>query len=501
MTLDTFGSLRSKPIRRTSNRTAYGVAIYSMAMLAMLYFYYHYALLTAIGHWEGDEFATSLEYMQGGWPALLARITNWSPRPFSESLLFAYFRAVELSGRQLIAPFLYVVWAIFLIPLALLLYQIKHDNPQRTPFAFICALSTPLLFLTHPYAYDVFFWVQGAAAYLPTLFAILLVLITLSFVDTLTTFTRTLLISALVVAAFSSELGAFFVVIFSGLIIAQSILAPILRRFLPVAEFKISHMTSPFVAGCSVIFGMYAHRFGDKNEIFGNKNIAQHFYASILSTLQTFPLEFTGARPVSSFLELIVYGPLAKIFFAIGIAIGAAALGITVSRSRGVALLAFAAAALGAAFLSTFASFYQFGENCCGRHQVMREGYDTMALFAVAIVASSLLIRAAAFRSKILECLGLIFVVSAVLVASVPNWPNVKRSYERFAKIRATMASNWQAGRLDSPRLVYFLRGDSYSGDPSLHPGIYARSDVNLVTGRMLDYFHKSEIEIVPPLQ
>jgi hypothetical protein len=438
--------------------------------------------------------------MQGGWPALLARVTGWSPRPLSESILFGYFHLVERTGRQLIAPFLGALWAIFLVPLALFLVRLGWSDLHRSALALVCALSAPLLFLTNTFAYDVFFWVQGAAAYLPTLFAILIVLVALGFAGPFTTSTRLLVASALLVATLSSELGAFFVVFFSSLIVAQAILSRVRPNYLAAPDLTIPYALPPLLAGCAVIFGMYSYRLGDRQEIFGNPNIAQHPVASLTASLQTFPLEFIGTRPVATLLELVVYGPLPRAFFALGIATAAAGFGLALSKSRNVTLLAFAAAALGAAFLSTFASFYQFGNDCCGRHQVMRESFGAMAIFALAIAASPLLARTVAARSRFLECLGLALIVFAVLLASIPNWPAVKRSYARFDQVRATMASNWQSGRSDSPRFVYILRGDSYSGDPALGPGVTARSDVNLVTGRMLDFFRKKEIEILPPL-
>ena len=259
-------------------------------------------------------------------------------------------------------------------------------------------------------------------------------------------------------------------------------------------------MILPLLSAIGVLAIMYSNRFGDRNEIFGDPAVAQHIVPSLLAAIRSLPIELAGIRSAASRYEQLIWGPVPKFLLFVGVALTFLGMARTLSPRQVLALILLACAVLGAALLSSFASFYQFGTNCCARHQSMRESFGALVIFIAAIVLVGLPTLTPNSRSRIMMVLGLGCVGVSALLAGLPNWPRTLHSIARFEQVRETMASNWLSGRSASGDMTYIQRGDSYSGDPTSRLGEIHRADADLWTGRMMDYFGKQRVIMVPPI-
>ena len=81
------------------------------AVLAIL----AHAALLPLGRWYPDEFIQFANHRALGWQAVADRILHWSPRPFSELLLFLYSTAVFWAEIPGVAVVLAVGWTGVLV--------------------------------------------------------------------------------------------------------------------------------------------------------------------------------------------------------------------------------------------------------------------------------------------------------------------------------------------------------------------------------------------------
>ena len=63
-----------------------------------------------LARWQTDEYSLFATQRDGGWHTVLSRL-HYSPRPFSEGVLFLYGAAVNGTGRPLVVSFLLLLWA------------------------------------------------------------------------------------------------------------------------------------------------------------------------------------------------------------------------------------------------------------------------------------------------------------------------------------------------------------------------------------------------------
>src|SRR5204863_7510522 len=217
-----------------------------------------YLGLIGLGQWQADEYADFAMFRSKGWQFFSERM-RWSPRPISEFLLLIYGWIVNLLHRPIIVPFLAVLWAGFLAAGLSTFLQIRSQRSRHeNRLCLIAALTLMALFLTTGGLTEVFYWPVGAAAYLPTLAATLLLFWQNIEGRLATAGGRTLAFFALTVAALSSELGAMFAISFA---LFQVLKSRIQGPDLDQQEAGIFWWGLPGLLSLTVLFVVLAYRF------------------------------------------------------------------------------------------------------------------------------------------------------------------------------------------------------------------------------------------------
>lgn len=392
-------------------------------MLAVLVAYLG---LIPLGHWQ-DEFGAVRLYNEQGISFFVSRILHWSPRPLSELVIYGYALLVGVAKRPLIGASLAVSWAI----LAAGLFAIPLK--ERAPKLVLLALAMSCLFLlAHPVS-EMFFWPMAALAYLPVVAAI-----AFAFWSLLTGNSTTACAVALLVAATCVEVGAMLVFIFCALAVGAKLLTGI----------RIRWLTLPFLVSVGVLYLLYAGRVTSAQETFGNPAIAHHFGRAAISAIEAFVRELISIDGVGAQRHTTSLGLATKGLFCVAVYGLCRRTTASVESSRWLAVLALACFAT--AGLTIAAAFYQFGMNCCERHDTLRQ---CLMYIGLASGAAALALRKG---HKVEGAPWALWVL--VVAVAIPAWwtsTAIESDYRRYDEMLGIKIDNWREGMSASGTMTY----------------------------------------------
>ena len=325
-----------------------------------------YAGQLGLARWQTDEYTLFANQRAGGWSTLAARL-GYSPRPFSEGVLFLYGVAVSGSGRPLVVPFLLLLWAGTMAVAGLAAWTALPRSHVRLPAA--CALAVvPFAFvLATNEVTEVFYWPMAAAAYLPVAGAATVLLILLSRpADALA---RGGCCAALLVAAGASEVGAALAVGFAVAALAEAATRPAGQRGAGLLRDGAWWLV-PGLLGIMVLLAIVRSRANVVELGADTQPYTGRLLPSLGLTAWQFALDLVGADGDRT--PAAVLGALAaKLALAAGLAglwRGACGVRAALGRQRAVLAASFAAAAA----FSILAAYYHYGALCCERQATTR---------------------------------------------------------------------------------------------------------------------------------
>ena len=449
-------------------------ALWIVAALAMLL----HALVLPNGKWLRDEFEILAGFREHGLGGLGARLLGWSPRPFSEALLFAYGALATMRGAPLIGLALGAAWLLAMAPM-LLAARLVGLSPL-VPIL----LAAAALLLAGPS--QMWFWPAGAFAYLPTFGGIaaacLLLLRPLGGAGR-----RLLLCLFLIMAATSSEVGAVAV----AAIAASNLLLPaIAAREWPRGGWRpadVATWSAPLLVALGVCGILALARMGSASEAFAASPTLGSPGRSLLAAL----LEMPG----------MLTDPWQKLLVPLGF-LGLLRAAPALPPERRLALLVTAGSLLGASFATLALSFFQFGQLCCTRHESVRNGLLALAwLLTLAAWAPR---RWPASAAATAACL---WAAAGGLGASLLlRAPSLAREMAQMPLTQEIRRANWDASRSDAPTLIHRTEPPGrISGSTGLAPGAWTLADPpeqgdtagDRARSIML-YFRRPAIEIRP---
>ncbi|WP_294641486.1 hypothetical protein [uncultured Aureimonas sp.] len=428
--------------------------------------------LTPLGLWQMDEYFTISTFGAQGLPSLWQRILIWSPRPVSELLLFGYATVVTRTGLQLTGIFLAALWiglfAACMLPAAWTVR--RRRTSRRLPFLLSLTVLT-LLVVGHPIS-EVFYWPQGAGAYLPTIALIAAPVLGMVFSERWSLKRDALTCICFSLAALASEVGAFFALAWGGTALGVALAQRWISRSSPLLRRNDVLLALPALAGLGVVYLLANARFANEAELV-NSEVARRVGASLWSTLTSFPADVLAAdfvAPTTVGLLLGIIGKSALLVLSI----------LVFQRYRAalpelrLRVASVAVTALVAALFSLFAGFFQFGVHCCQRHQTFRS-----QLVVLAIVAGGWLLA----RSRVSGWLrsgpqSLIATASivAVVASGAQTAVAVATDLAHYPQILQARKENWREGVSADTEMTYRL---AHGGDAIGH--------VFVPTGTFLD--------------
>jgi hypothetical protein len=425
-----------------------------------------YAVLLPAGKWQGDEYINAVFVASDGWRAMRDRLTGWSPRPVAETLTWLYLAVSNALDRPLILPFLALLWAASLAVIAAAGYAGRLRQPVRLALL----LFTLALLLAKPG--EMFFWPMGAVAYLPCWAALAAV----------TVLHRAApgrhgaaLALAMLLAAFSAEIGALTVLAYAALVAAAG-----------PGRGSLRPLILPALGGAAVCLLVLHGRMQPQRLLPApGDGLAGNWAASLRAALPVFAQDSLGIAGLP-----LLAGAGVKLLLVLGLPQGPPA-----SRPAARLALLWAGALLLGAFASIPLAYHEFGMLCCERHATLRQG---MILLALATVAGLLGGAFAPARQAVLAAL--------LLALLALRTPALLADWRDLTPVEAARDRNWTAGQAAGDSMVFRLvTPGRIVNDDALPPGAYHRTPDGALgqtpwyAWGIMARFGKHALTIVPP--
>jgi hypothetical protein len=443
-----------------------------------------HAALLPLSRWQGDEYANFDLLRQQGWSFVVFRLLHWAARPWSEAWLMLYGVAANAAHRPLAGRFDALLWAALaaacLVP-AWFGAETRRDDAGRRGIRLAFGLALFALFLLGHSICEVFLWPAGAAAYLPTLAGACWLFWCVA--DGLPGH-RAGAAAALLLAAGSSEVGIFLVLIFAaGITLAGRDRRTGLLWLLPALLVALTDLW------------VLLHTRIGTIEILGPESVyVHHVWPSLRAAAPGFFLDLVSSGADMPTTTDIASHVAADILVLIGARWCLASARPEPARQR--ALFAFCASLLIACYATRAAAFYQFGELCCERHEIMRQ---CLILLALAAAGAGSAARWPPRIARGAFCLSPL--LAATILLAVPRAPDLLQAYRLAPRSIAARAQTWESGERPGDgamTMVLTPPGRLLHGLGGFDPGTYRLGkDTPWHLRGVMQYFGKQSLTIV----
>lgn len=474
--------------------TAFSITAFSVIVLA-------YVGLIPLGHWGPDEYATLGEYSRDGWSALATRLVEWSPRPFSEILLFAYAKSVAYFRAPLIEYALGALWFALGTSLLAVPISLKGDGASgklRWQATAIALALFCLLLLAHPIA-ETFYWPQSAVAYLPVISAVCMTAWCFVLLGTSSKKSRYAVSVALCIAALSAEVGAMFVTVLCSLVIVFLLQQWLLKSATPKHARDLAFVLWPGVLAIGVLIAALLGRVEDSAVILGDPSIAHHVIPVLKESIKRYPLELLSLNGNGLQLKHLIVGFVAKTSFLVGACgmllpiVGPRKL----SRYDRPLLALLSIACFLTAFVVLASAFHQFGSACCERHGTFRQALVFLGLFSLAGLLAGLRVAPVAGHLRNLTTArSLLLLGVSIAIPAVYSARAVASDYKNFVSHRQVQKATWESGLATGEHLVFGIPpyGSVYGGLGFADGTHTVTDDSGWMITAILTYFNKDSV-------
>lgn len=458
-----------------------------------------FAGLIPMGAWRVDEYHDFGLYRLRGWSFFFERLLTWSPRPLSEVIAGIYYLAEEGTGRQLLSPFLAVLWLPLLLGPVLHVWRGRPDAVR--PRLLVAAVILCFFLLGHPVA-EVFYWPMGSVAYATTLAAI--GALTFQVIDGrwVSGQGRAFCVIALLCAASSAELGAIMSIYFAFIMIMLHVTgrigAPADSRpwFVPLALGIV--VMAALALGRGRLDENIVHR-----GILPNPTYLRHPFASLLRTFPTYFRQLITLDGVGVGRRAFAWGILIKGGLCTGLlAVIWAAPTPKATRQTRWALGGLLLALQATFFTSIAGSYYKFGLVCCERHDTMRQCILALSILSAVTLIASLLPRVE--RPERLSIGGAAILGVTLMVTLVRELPDLQKAYAAWPTVVSVRHANWESGHAPGDRMTLLMQPLPPVVDGMTPPerGTLRRdAHLHWIWDLVMTFFNKQEIELKPVTQ
>jgi hypothetical protein len=369
-----------------------------------------YALLLPAGRWQADEYLGAWFVAHDGWDVLIDRLAGRSPRPVAETLTWPYLRVSNALDAPLIGWLLGLLWLGGLAGIV----AAGRAGRVRHPVTLALVLFALALLIGKPG--EMFFWPMGAAAYVPC-WAALAAVTVLHRCDLGRH--RSALTVAMIVAAFSAEVGAVTVLVYAALAGVAFAPARDFRRLVPLIV--------PALCAASVCLIVLRQRMQPMGEVMdAASGLAGDWPASLRAALPGFARDSVAIDGLP-----LLAGAAIKLLLVLCLPAARPA-----ARRDVRSALAWTCALLLGAFASVALAYHQFGALCCERHATLRQG---MILLAVATLAGLL-----GGALRVPRNVALAGVLLGLLLVRAPA---LRDDWRLLPDIVAARRGNWASGQ------------------------------------------------------
>ena len=507
-------------------------------------------LLLIAASWNGDDYHIAKSYQVYGFHALSERIFAWSPRFFSEIILYIYYNFVPWLGKPFTGGMIFIIW-LFLISSVFiftrnaikknsLFLQDKEESldeteiknkPKNIYLTFLCPLLITLILLIYllysQQPSSMFYLVVVSVAYISTLAGIIFNLnffINQSNSQKITTGNLFQLIIFGIITSSSWEMGAIYQLFFSSCLFLLLLFNIFLTKpnhlpFSRVDKFnrwKLSIANIiPFSCSLYILFLLLSNRVA---HIEGNSlesPIAGKLKASFINSVLSFFKEIFFLNKPAWETHLNFYSFTYAIVYKLGLLLLLIILfyqaQVKLNKiSKNACFLSIITLAI-LNFIITFSSYYQLGTNTAPRQTSFKSGLLGLILLLTALICSSLLLFKKSQKINQIKINSILnspitllinFVVIMTLLINL-QFKHLKIDLSNFQDILASNNRNWQEN-LNSNELsaVYTNLSTAYIFRMYLEDGFYPSCDKSYSSndgaGRYAHYFNKQKLYVIP---
>jgi hypothetical protein len=453
-----------------------------------------YLGLIGLGQWQADEYDNFARLRTRGWRFLFDRL-HWSPRPISELILTMYGWTVNQVHQPLIAPFLGLLWIVFIGAGLLGFFQARVKRSyEENWLALVAAAALMASFLVGGGLTEVFYWPVGAGAYLLTLSSSILFFWQAAEGRLATSRGRALSSIALSIAACSSEMGAMLVASYALIKVVEWVIERLTRRIGRPAGTSILWWLLPGLVSLVVLGALGLNRLQQSEPGFTvASSTLGHPLLSVGAAVRGLLSEVSGVapglRPSRSTSRL-----LSEIMMLLGIGLCRPLNTSSKASAREIGNLV--AALLLACLLSLTTTYLHFGTAGGQRHELLRHCWILVAasgtgmlLFGSRVAARVRMWPKRTIAGPVVLCLAVLVPWhTGELIREYRAYPSIKRV------IRENFASGFQRG---SDRIIYLLPPNKgVLAFAQIEPGTYTAGSGALYPAYILKFFGKRTLVV-----
>src|ERR1700751_3640519 len=465
-----------------------------IALLAIIAL--HFGLVD-VGQWTSDEFAILKFYRDKSWVAFWDRLTGWSPRPLSETLIWIYASVVNLAHKPFIGVFLGLLWMMLILTPLISLAQVrtKFYTDSQNLLLFLLLLPyelIPLFLLEHPPG-ALFYWPVGAAAYLTTVVALTLCFFQLAYNLAESACGRTVSSLSLILAAGSSETGAFFAIVFGCL----SVVGTVVDRLAGAAhERKYLWYLTPTFVGIGV-FALLLHNRAQTQEALFPTLEYHNIYVSLQTALGETLKEYLvpGHRLSTRGLSL---GLILKACFFL--AARYCWLSSNIKKPRRQVLIVFGLSLIATTYVSVTGSYYGYGGLTNPCHEEFRQCLIMIIVATMGVFSCHFSLKQRNIQT--VKWLGVLFILTTLLFVAPRRWAALAHDYKNYSICIESRHKSWQSGLSEGTTMVWYSPPKGQVADTLLFfPGAYdlgAKASDDLAYSHIMQFFCKKHLEIRP---
>jgi len=453
-----------------------------------------YLGLIGLGQWQADEYDNFSRLRTRGWRFLFDRL-HWSPRPISELILMMYGWTVNQTHQPLIAPFLGLLWIVFIGSGLLGFFQARGKRSREENWlAFVAAASLMASFLVGGGLTEVFYWPVGAGAYLLTLSCGILFFWQAAEGRLATSRGRALSGIALSIAACSSEMGAMLVASYAFMKVAGWTIERLTRRVAKPAGTTILWWLLPALISLVVLSALGLNRFQQSEPGFTvASSTLGHPLLSVGAAVRGLLSEVSGVTPGLR-PSRGMSGLLSEIMMLVGI--GLCRPLKTSSKESAREITNLVSALLLACLLSLTTTYLHFGTAGGQRHQLLRHCWILMAASGMGMLLFSSQVAARVLVWSKRTIAGAIVLCLAVLVPW--HTGELVREYRAYPSIKRAIRENFESGfQCGNDPVIYVLPPNKgVLAFAQIEPGTYTAGSGALYPAYILKFFGKRTLVV-----
>ncbi len=501
-------------------------------------------LLLIASSWNSDDYFIAKVYQINGISGLSERIFTWSPRFFSEIILYVYYNIVPWLGKPFTGGMIFITWLFLLSSIfiftrntiqenSLFLQNKKQNlvsgNTDTKKANISLKILLPLLLILIFFLYllnsqipnAMFYLVVVSTAYVSTLAGIIFNLNFFINKSSSQNITVTNLSSFIVFGTITSsswEMGAIYQLFVSAFIFILLLLNSLLNKFnyLPFSALDkfnrwklwIGNLI-PFSLSLYVLFLLQSNRVGSVEANNIESSLTGNFKDSLSITfIQFFKEQFFLNNPTGetqtdfySFTYSIAY----KLGFLILITILFYQAKVKLNKITTNACLLSILPLLITNFIITFSAYYQLGINTYDRQNSFKSALIGLIILLIALITASLL---SSKETKIKNKINIYWLLNLPITLLITffftltllvnlQFNNLKKDLVNFHDFVLSNTHNWQVSFNDDKSFIAYIQVPSfYIFRMYLEPGVYPSCDKldNEKATRYLSYFDKQKL-------